>query len=281
MRIDDTPSLPLTPKLTLQLNEALLRFHNPAFIATDPMQLPHRYRNDPQRCELACLMAALMAYGQRKVIITTLHKVWELLDDDPLQALQSETPKQLERRLKPFVYRFYKGADWAWLLGRLNLVYQAHGSLEHLFIACCQNEKLDTLQKCLAAWVWELTENPAYGAVLSPVSSYGAGYLLPRPEKGGLCKRLHLFLRWVVRHDDALDEPVDFGLWRQALSPAQLIMPVDTHVGRLAVEYGLSPSLPKTWQDAERLTQALAQLRPHDPLAYDFAFMGLGTMNAS
>jgi uncharacterized protein (TIGR02757 family) len=81
----------------------------------------------------------------------------------------------------------------------------------------------------------------------------------------------------VVRHDDELDEPVDFGLWRQSLSPAQLIMPVDTHVGRLAVEYALSPSLPKTWQEAERLTQVLAQLRPHDPLAYDFAFMGLGT----
>lgn len=251
------------------LTDALPRYRNRAFISTDPMRFPHAVRDDWHRCELAAFLAAVMSYGQRPVIINTLHHLWERLEGDPWLAVSQGQSKQIQKALKGFVYRFYTAKDWAWFLERLSWAYETHGSLEALWLASSPAEA--SFQEQMAGFTQALMgSEPRTGW------RYGQKYLLPDASKNGACKRLHLFLRWVVRDDADLAEPVDFGLWRQRLSPAKLLIPVDTHVGRLAHQWRLCHRKTLDWQAAEAITAKLRKLNKTDPTSYDFALLGLG-----
>lgn len=260
--------------LEKQLNTALLRYRQPAFIQSDPMQFPHRLRHDVLRCELASLLAALMAYGSRPLVLRALSELWQRLDEDPYSAMMSWSRSKLSQRLNGFVYRFYKGSDLLNLLLGLRTIYNEFATLEQAFLKASDTESV--LSERLGAWMAILRAACSEAQGKPQALSYGLRYLLPDPYSKGACKRLHLFLRWVVRDDADLEMPIDFGLWKESLRPAQLLMPIDTHVARLSLYYGLCTRKTNDWAKAESVTQALARYRPEDPVAYDFALLGLG-----
>lgn len=267
-----------------KLDELLGQYHNRAFIADDPMRLPHRFREQPLACELSAFLAAMLAYGRRETILATLDNLLERLEGDPWAYLQSFSTQKAQKDLRGFYYRFNTGADTVWLLSRLHEVYQRYGSLEGLFMAGShphQPVQAKVSRFCATLSNLEGPQGP---------KTYGQRYFIPQASaglnKGGACKRVWLFLRWVVRCDAALSEPVDFGLWQNAtaagiLTPAQLLIPLDTHVGRLARELGLlnktqAARTANDWQTAAQITQTLSKLNPTDPALYDFALLGLG-----
>ena len=266
------------PTLAKELNALLHQHRNRAFWASDPMQLPARYAlaGDTANTEATALVTALLCYGYRPSIIAKLKELEDRLGSPIHSYLQTFSEGQAQRHLKGFSYRFNTGNDLVWLLQRLYHMYSEHGSLEGAWLAANPTTSTQPvpLQHAMAQWMKLLVGGEAFWQEPQP---YGRRYLCSNPSLNGACKRLHLFLRWVVRDDADLAEPVDFGLWQRALSPAELLMPLDTHVLHLSQQWGLLPKGGGSWKQAEALTAQLRHLRPHDPLAYDFAFMGAGT----
>jgi uncharacterized protein (TIGR02757 family) len=261
----------LPPPSTQQLNAWLAEYRTPSFIVSDPMQFPALFRGEanPAVVEAHALLAALLAYGRRDLIIASLHNVMDRLGGNLYTYVtQGFSLAKAKRHCKGWVYRFNTADDLAWLLYRLHWAYTQYPTLEALWLA--HRPVQASAAKAMQAFAQQLR-----GDETMPLS-YGQRYWLPLPAQGGACKRWWLFLRWVVRTDDDLPAPIDFGLWRTALHPSQLLMPVDTHVSRFADQWQLGCGKATTWRKAEALTAWLAQHRPHDPVAYDFALLGLG-----
>lgn len=260
----------LIPSDTLkaQLDGWVAQYRNRDFIASDPMQFPHRWRHDPIACEYLSLLCALLSYGRRSLIITMLHQLLERLDGDLLAYLATFDPQKARRDLAGFYYRFNQAEELVWLLERLAHHYRTIGSLEPLWLR--HGRPKDSLAHQLAGFLHEFAgEEPA-------PATYGARYLLTDPRAGGACKRWMLFLRWVVRCDEDLAEPVDFGLWRRVMGPQDLVIPVDTHVGRLSRQWRLTARSANDWRTAEEITAGLRAMASEDPTIYDFAFLGVG-----
>jgi uncharacterized protein (TIGR02757 family) len=258
------------------LDAWLAHYRHPDFIRHDPMQLPHHFRGhvNPAVVEAHALLAALLAYGRRELIITCLYNVLDRLDGDLYAFVtQGFSLGKAQRACQGWCYRFNTADDLVWLLQRLHWAYTAYPTLEALWLA--QASPTTPRATALQAFVETLqgTNNPKQ-------LSYGQRYWLPQPRQGGACKRWWLFLRWVVRYDDDLPEPIDFGLWHKALRPSQLLLPVDTHVNRWANRWQIGGGQAATWRKAEAVTAWLAQYRPDDPVAYDMALLGLGVDEA-
>jgi uncharacterized protein (TIGR02757 family) len=264
----------------LALQQAEAQYRQPDFITGDPIQFAHRYRHHWHSCELVSLLTCVMAYGYRPTIIQTVDQLLERMDHNPWAFVMTTGPKAQQRTLKGFVYRFYQAEDIIYLLTLLKRTYEAYGSLQTLFDQCLPPDWLAVsntpqatppLQAAMARFVDGL-----YGP--KTPSRYGSRYLLPHPAKGGACKRLHMFLRWVVRSDADLPQPVDLGLWQnaQGLTPRHLLVPVDTHVSAVSRRLGIIIHQTDNWQTAEAITAFCRRLCPEDPVKYDFAFMGLG-----
>jgi len=276
-------------KLKVFLDPLVLHYKTAEFIANDPLQFPHRALhqshdkagkpnlNDQLNCEVVGLLAALLSYGQRPLILKTIEQVLGLLDHDPLAHIQAFDSKELTERFAGFNYRFNQGADIVWLLGQLSAVFQQYDSLEAFWIqqAKALPDKAP-LQSQLAAFTQGLIT--LRGPLARPPERAGLLFLLPNAALGGSCKRLHLWLRWMVRQENPLDgtHPLDFGLWKTALHPAELLVPLDVHVSRLARLLGLTQRKTDNWKTAEEITGVFRQLCPEDPLRYDFALFGLG-----
>ena len=273
------------------LKSAEPHYRSLEFIATDPIQFAHRYRNDWHHCELVSFMTCLMAYGYRPTIIQTMDKLLCRMAHAPWQFVLESSAKEQKKALKGFVYRFYQADDIAYLVTRLKATYETYGSLYTLFHQRWVNNvkqlndkpelnNQSLLQVTLAQFVDELI-----GKRLP--TRYGSKHLFPHPAKGGACKRLHMFLRWVVREDCDLENPVDLGLWQPChlntllpdvptIEPKDLLIPVDTHVSSVSRQLGIISKRTDNWQTAEEITAFCRRLCPKDPVKYDFAFMGLG-----
>lgn len=262
-----------------QLNVLLQHYRNRDFIATDPMRLAHRVRHDPVECEAVAFLSAMLSYGRRESIIAMLEDLVQVrLGGNLLTYLQRFDRQRAQQDCSGFVYRFNTADDVVWLLECLAHTYQRYGTLERLWLAV--NRTAQQAQPIGPAQFTAFVEGLVQPVGWPSPLAYGARYLLPLASRGGACKRLWLFLRWVVRTDEDLPEPVDFGLWRTALQPNQLLMPVDTHVARLSREWGLVTRRTNDWQTAETLTAALRVGCPQDPVRYDFAFLGYGVEQA-
>jgi uncharacterized protein (TIGR02757 family) len=263
----------LRPEVRKALDQALQHYRTAAFIATDPMQFACGVRSQPQQAECLAWLASLMSYGYRPLVIQAIQNLLDRLEGDPLQALQHWDSSKFKKALRGFQYRFYKGPDWVWHLETLQRLYERHATLEESWLKAQPKPNLP-LNEALQHWLSYLVSHHPWQP---EARSYGQRYLLPQPQGGGACKRHLLFLRWVTRSDDDLPEPLDLGLWRQALTPAELVMPLDTHVGQQSRRLGLLTRATNDWKAAEELTALLRQLDARDPVKYDFAFMGLGT----
>jgi uncharacterized protein (TIGR02757 family) len=253
--------------------DAKVDFYNqPSFIEDDPISIPHLFTKK-QDIEIAGFFAALLAWGNRKSIIASCTKLMQLMDNAPYDFITNtdwdEDPDEFIP-FKGFVHRTFNEMDLFHLLNFLkyHFCFKKEKSLETSFTKFIKPED-------------ETTEN-----ALTGFHSYVFGYdeeaaeekhcrkHIATPFKKSACKRLNMFLRWMVRNDNA---GVDFGIWKN-ISPTQLVCPLDVHVTRVARKLGLLTRTQNDWQAAIELTENLKQFDAADPVKYDFALFGLGVM---
>jgi len=232
-------------------------------IAFDPVEFPRRYQ-DPRDIETAALLSACLAYGRADLFKPKLEQLFSGIGSSPASFVTTLDVAGAKRLLRHFVYRFNVGTDLAVLLLGIGKALRNQGSLEALFLR--QMEEHGALHAALGGFTAALRDFPiaALRRALGPTR--GLDHLLPSPLGPGAAKRLNLFLRWMVRGPDE----VDLGIWR-SVSPALLLIPLDTHVGRIARHLRLTRRKDLSWRTAEEVTASLRRLDPSDPVRYDFA----------
>jgi uncharacterized protein (TIGR02757 family) len=218
----------------------------------DPILFAHRY-SDFHNIEASAFLAACFAYGNVTSLCAFIERLLNILQPTPYAFLR-RGPSAI-RELVPHhpYYRLHKSEEILNLLRTLSLVYSRHGSLYEIFRK--SYDERSTMKDVISGFVRQLTD----------ISEKSLKFFVPSPADGSPCKRLNLFLRWMVRRDS-----IDFGLWRE-IKPADLIMPVDTHIGRVAYRLGWIETPSLTWQKAEEVTHALRNFDPEDPTRYDFS----------
>lgn len=253
--------------------DELYRTYDRSFLNSDPLLFPHRYA-DARDAEVVAFLASALAYGSVVTIKKDVERVLAVLGPRPHDAVLSRDPEALLAELAGFKHRFTTARHLTWLLHVIKQGLAEFGSLEKLFLAGYRPDAPNT-KEALTAFVEQLVgyaPSPVYPGPRA-VRSDGALFLLPSPKTGAACKRLNLFLRWVVRRDDDLD----LGLWK-SVSPSKLVIPLDTHVARISRAIGLTTRRSSDWKAAEDITNTLSALDPADPLKYDFAITRLGIL---
>ena len=241
--------------LKSRLDELVVTF-DISTIEPDPLQLVLRYTN-PRDQEVAGLIAAAFAYGRAETIVANIGAVLAKMRGGPYAYLRSFDPKEAMSRFAGFAHRFHKTNDLVAFFGCIARALREHGSLGALF------EKS-----------YDASEPDIAGSLTRFVDALGAdGYLTSSPVDGSACKRMNLYLRWMVRRTAP-----DLGLWT-FVDPAKLVMPLDTHVHRIATFLGLSDRKSGDWKTARALTDALARFDAADPVRYDFALCRLGILD--
>jgi uncharacterized protein (TIGR02757 family) len=249
------------PRLAARL-AALARRYDERWLDTDPVRWP-RAASDPADREVTAVVAALLAYGRVASIHRAVEGVLDRLDGSPARALDAERREEIPHRLASFRPRFTSGADLAWVLLSVARARDEAGSLGAWLAARASGPQ--PLRAALAAWSDLAALVPADPA---PARVRARRFLLADPRGGSACKRSLLLARWCVREDDG----VDLGLWSHAgLAPADLLVPLDTHVARTARDLGLTRRRTVGWETAVEVTRALAALDPRDPVRFDFA----------
>ena len=238
-------------------------------VRADPVEFPHRYR-DPRDIECVALLSASLAYGRADLFKPKIASILDGLGPAPARAMASLTVPRTKALLAGFVYRFNLPSDLGVLLMGMGALLQRHGSLEAAFL----HEHTGDRQVDLAAFARRVREaSPEKELVRSLGPTRGLSHLLPSAEAGA-AKRLNLYLRWMVRKD-----AVDFGVWKR-MSPAELVMPLDTHIMRISRWLGLTRRATMGWATAEEITASLRLLEPEDPVRYDFALCHYGMSGA-
>lgn len=235
-------------------------------IEPDPLQLVLRY-SDPLDQEVAGLIAAAFAYGRADIIVANIGALLGAMTPSPYAFVAAFDSAEAKKRFSGFVHRFHKAPELLLFLGRIAEVVRRHGALGALFRAC-YDPRDDDVGPALARFSAAIIGDKA-----SAVAAKKLGYLVSSPEDGSACKRMNLYLRWMVRRTAP-----DLGLWT-FVDPAKLVMPVDTHIHRIATFLGLNDRKSADWKTARAITSSLAQFDPEDPVRYDFALCRLGILD--
>lgn len=239
-------------------------------IEPDPLQLALRY-DEPLDQEIAGLLAAAFAYGRADFIVANIGAMLAKMRPSPHSYLLTFDEREAARRFHGFAHRFHKTPELVALLGCLAAVVREHGSLGALFRVCYDDRDAD-IGPSLARFVGRIIARPGTGR-RPALHEKALRYLLTSPDDGSACKRMNLFLRWMVRRT-----PPDLGLW-MFVDPSKLVMPVDTHIHRIATFLGLNDRATADWKAARALTDRLAVFDASDPVRYDFALCRLGILD--
>jgi uncharacterized protein (TIGR02757 family) len=249
---------PVQAALLKKRLDTLVATFDVSTIAPDPLELVLRY-DQPLDQETAGLIAAAFAYGRAEFIVANIGVVLARMTPSPYRYLQTFDASEARRRFAGFAHRFHKTPDLVAFLGRLAHTIREHGSLGALFRQCYEPAAADIA--------------PTLTRFVEAIRVPGLEYLLTSPRDGSACKRMNLYLRWMVRRT----EP-DLGLWT-FVDPAKLVMPVDTHIHRIATFLGLNDRKSADWKAARALTDRLAEFDRSDPVRYDFALCRLGILD--
>ncbi|WP_234461869.1 TIGR02757 family protein [Pedobacter segetis] len=278
-------------KLEDFLNQKVALYNQPNFITLDPVSIPHLFKKK-QDIEIMGFWAAMLAWGQRVTIINKCKELIALMDGAPHDFIMNHQDNDLKRMLN-FKHRTFNATDTLYFIEFFKTHYSSFDSLEDAFLPFKKNdefrtefvelsmatktEKENNSMVCLSS---RLAENTIEGNL-----NYFRSYFFSLPDyprrtikhvssplQKSTCKRLNMFLRWMVRKDNC---GVDFGLWSR-IKPSWLICPCDLHVDRVGRKLGLITRKQTDWQTALELTDSLRQLDPLDPVKYDFALFGLG-----
>ncbi len=233
------------------------KYNRPEFVDPDPLATIYRYHDVRDR-EIAALIASSLAYGKALQIVRSLSAVFELMPY-PAEYLIAATRQSLAGDFSGFRHRWTSGEEMASMLWGIKMVVDEFGSLEACF-ASGLSEDDETIVKALSC----------FSGKLRTLSGDNRSSLLPDPDRGSACKRLNLFLRWLVRKDD-----VDPGGWT-CVSPAQLVVPLDTHMHRISRTLGLTRRKQADLKTALEVTRAFRVINPEDPVRYDFSLTRLG-----
>ncbi len=250
------------------LEKIYRKYNKSEYIITDPLQFVYHYSN-PSDMEIAGLLSAQLAYGQVMQIHKSLDDLFGRMGASPFEFVLN-FDKQKRQKLKSFKHRFTAGDDISDLLELLKKVLNQYGSIEEFFVQGYNPDDSNILP-ALSKFCDSLLQMHAKTHTV-PASTQ-LGYLLTRPSAGSACKRLNLFLRWMVRDDD-----VDAGLWKR-VDKAKLIVPVDVHMGRLCRILRFHDRKIISLSTAVEITERFAQIEPSDPVKYDFALSRIGILD--
>ena len=241
--------------------------------ATDPVHLVRRYHAREDR-EVVGFCAAALAFGRVASVLNSVSALLEVMGPHPAAFVRDFTPVRDAARIEPLVHRWIRGRDLVGLLLILQRMLGESGSIEQFFVAGDDPASPDigAALNAFSTRALQTDLREIYGRL--PANRRGVCYFFPRPSSGSACKRLNLFLRWMVRKD-----AIDLGVWTE-VSPARLVVPLDTHVIRLGRCLRLTRYVSPGWKMAAEITAALRQLSPEDPIRYDFSLCHVGMMNA-
>ena len=247
------------------LDEQLKLYNQHGFIEKDPISIPHRF-SKKQDIEIAGFFAAIFAWGNRTTIINKCNELMNLMDNAPFQFITQHQEIELKRFLN-FKHRTFNATDLLHFIRVLRYHYENQSSVEPTLETAFSNainRKDDTVENSLVSfhdYFFSLEDSP--GRTKKHIST---------PANNSSCKRLNMFLRWMVRKDKA---GVDFGIWKN-IQPHQLVCPLDVHVQRVARNLNLIQSEKADWKTAVELTEKLKSFDPIDPVKYDIALFSMG-----
>ncbi len=242
------------------LDEKYFQFNNTSFIETDPISIPHQF-SKKEDIEIASLLVATIAWGQRTSIINNGNKLMRLMNDEPHDFILNFTKKDAAR-FEGFVHRTFNSTDCVFFLNSLKHIYTKHGGLEAAFSTDFSSKETD---------------------VKNAITNFRALFLntehqsrsekhISNPSAKSSAKRLCMFLRWMVRKDK---HGVDFGIWK-SIKSSQLCLPLDLHTGNVSRKLCLLNRTQNDWQAVEEITSVLRTFDKNDPIKYDFSLFGLG-----
>lgn len=241
------------------LNEKQREYESPAFIAGDPILVPHQYTKK-QDIEIAGFFAASLAWGQRTTIIRSTQAILQAMDNAPHDFLLHHRDTDLKRFLL-LKHRTFNATDLLYFIERLAMHYREFDSLEWAFEP--MPGAVSSMEERLRAFHNRFFVGDFPERTRKHVAT---------PARGSACKRLNMFLRWMVRSNA---RGVDFGIW-QSIKPHELVCPVDVHVARVAYRLQLIPENKADWKTALALTESLRSFDAADPVKYDYALFALG-----
>ena len=240
------------------LDEKVLKYNNPDFIESDPIQIPHQF-SKKEDIEIAGFLAATIAWGNRKMIIKNANKMVELLGNSPYDFVINHTEDDLDN-FNGFVHRTFNANDFRFFIKSLKNIYQNHNGLEAVL---CPKEDADNYQQAIHQFKKVFFEIPHETRTLKHVSD---------PLKGSASKRINMYLRWMVRNDNT---GVDLGIWKTHNSK-NLHCPLDVHSGNVARKLKILKRKQNDWKALTELDITLRSFDKNDPVKYDFALFGLG-----
>lgn len=243
------------------LDGLVRRYEQPDFIATDPVSIPRGF-DDPRDQELIGLFAALLAWGRRATILAKMEELCERMRWRPWAFVRDFRPDRDAARLDGFGHRTFRPEDAVWLVRALSEVLRRHGTLERAFTDGLAPDAHD-----VGPAIQHFSE---LVTSILPDTPHRLRKHVARPSTGSACKRMAMYLRWMVRPG-----PVDLGIWTR-LSPRLLVLPLDVHAGRQARALGMVDRPADDWKAVQELTARCRILFPDDPARCDFAFFGPG-----
>jgi len=253
------------------LDTFLDNFPKEKHLGSDPVQFVHRYQ-DPVDREIVGLIASVFAYGNVKIVLRTVNNVLSYLGPAPSRTIASFDPRRDSRRLRGFYHRFNTSRDLAVLFWIIRRALEEYGSLESVLVSALSPNDTDVtgaLENFSGTLLGFGHERFYPSGELK--RRVGVRFFFPAPSQGSACKRLNLYLRWMVRPEDG----IDCGVWMR-IKPRQLVIPLDTHIARISSYIGLTDMRSPGWPMALDITRSLRKLHCDDPLRYDFALCHLG-----
>ena len=239
------------------LDEKSFQYNQKTFIESDPIQIPHQFEKK-EDIEIASFLTSIIAWGQRKTIIKNGYKMMEVLENSPHDYILNASEKEIEKA--HIIHRTFNPIDFRYFIKTLKRIYLDYGNLENLF---CNSDNKKNMHMSIHNFKTIFFQNEFPKRSTKHISD---------PFKGSACKRINMFLRWMVRIDD---KGVDFGIWKK-ISPSILSCPLDVHSGNVARKLRLLLRTQNDHKAVLELDQKLRTLDPKDPVKYDFALFGLG-----
>tara|TARA_B100000768_G_scaffold164615_1_gene166613 strand:- start:116 stop:889 length:774 start_codon:yes stop_codon:yes gene_type:complete len=239
------------------LDEKSFQYNQKTFIESDPIQIPHQFEKK-EDIEIASFLTSIIAWGQRKTIIKNGYKMMEVLENSPHDYILNASEKEIEKA--HIIHRTFNPIDFRYFIKTLKRIYLDYGNLENLF---CNSDNKKNMHLSIHNFKTIFFQNEFPKRSTKHISD---------PFKGSACKRINMFLRWMVRVDD---KGVDFGIWKK-ISPSILSCPLDLHSGNVARKLRLLLRTQNDHKAVLELDQKLRTLDPKDPVKYDFALFGLG-----
>jgi len=245
------------------LDQQVKRFNTSKFIPTDPISVVHKF-SKKQDIEIVGFWVAMLAWGQRVTIINKANELIELMDGAPYDFILNH--KEIDRkRFENFKHRTFNFTDTLYFLEFFQYYYRQEDSMELLFAKGVSKTSL-TIEQGL------INFHDVFFSL--PTAPHRTKKHVSTPKRKSTCKRLNMYLRWMVRKDKS---SVDFGIWKK-ISSSQLMVPLDVHVDKVARRYGLITRKQRDWQTVVELTEKLRAFDPKDPIKYDYALFGLSAL---